>query len=689
MYYLRQHLRQFFLLVFFAGWSGCVLQVNAQPQSDSLLLQRLDSLKQHAQPDTFLVQTYFNLAHYYLRQDSAKTAFYARRALHVADSIDSPLGRGIGNMSLGLHNIIQGNYTGGLKYSFDAETVFQNLNRDDYLAMLYSYIGIAYSRIGNNNEALHYYLQSDSLMKETGSPMQQAQIKANIGIIYGSQGHHRSTIRYFKDAMTIIEEYGTPAHLGRGYQNIGTAYRHLGEYDSALVYLEQGLDLYRDSNDRFGLATSLQNLGKVYMELEQYETGLSYLKKAIDLQKEVGDEGNLLASYLDAGKVYQNLNQPQPAKEFARRSLEIAEQIGDLNHQAEAMLFLSSLEEQEGNYREALAHLQTNRRLQDSLAEQNRSDAFEEMRAKYETREMEQQIELLQQEQKLQQAELAKARVLRNSLIGGSLALLAILGLLFLRFRAGRKHEALLQAKNEQLEELSEEKSEYLNIAAHDLKTPLSSIMGLAELIKDNESNTEEVRQDAEFIYISAIRMLDLVKQFLDVNAIESEKKLAENRPVDLAPVMDRVVEHYRYRSEWKDIDIKLERDSAGLPAVADPSLFQEVMENLISNAVKYSPKGSRITIRSKCQDTIRIEVEDEGPGLSEEDQQQLFQKFKRLSPEPTEREGSTGLGLYIVKKMVDAMKGEVWCESRPGAGCTFIVELPLDSKSELLTNRQ
>lgn len=675
MYYLRS----FILYVLFTGVTGFFCQATAQAPSDSLLLQRLDSLKQQPQADTSLIQTYFNLAHHYLRQDSAKTGFYANRALQVADSIDSQLGRGIGNMALGLHHIIQGNYTRGLKNAFEAEVFFQDLNRDDYLAMLYSYIGIGYSRVGNNNEALRYYLRSDSLMKKTGSPMQQAQIKANIGIIHGSQGHHQSTIRYFKDAMVIIEQFGAPAHLALGYHNIGVAYRHLSEYDSALVYLKRALDLRQNSNDRFGLASSLHNLGKVYIEQEQYEFALSYLDQAIELQQELGDQGNLLDAYLDAGRIYQNLQEPHQAKAFAENSLEIAERIGDLNHQAEAMLFLSNLAEQANDYQAALDYLKTNRLLQDSLADQNQSQAFEEMRARYESQEMEQQIELLQQSQKLQQAELDKARVFRNSLFGGSGALLLILALLFLRYRSGKKHEALLEVKNKQLEELSEEKSEYLHIAAHDLKTPLSSILGLSELIKDTESASEETRKHAEYIYISAFRMLDLIKQFLDVNAIESGRKLAEVRPVDLSSTMEEVVKHYMYRAKWKDLTIKLEQNSDCLPAIADPSIFQEVMENILSNAVKYSPKGKRIWIRNRClEHTLRIEVKDEGPGLSREDQQQLFQKFKRLSPNPTADEGSTGLGLYIVKKMTDAMEGKIWCESRLGEGCTFIVELPL-----------
>jgi signal transduction histidine kinase len=103
-----------------------------------------------------------------------------------------------------------------------------------------------------------------------------------------------------------------------------------------------------------------------------------------------------------------------------------------------------------------------------------------------------------------------------------------------------------------------------------------------------------------------------------------------------------------------------------------------QVLDNLISNAVKYSPLGKRILVRVVNTDrAVRIEIQDEGPGLSEDDKSKLFGKFARLSARPTGGEYSTGLGLSIVKKMVEAMNGKVWCESELGKGATFIVELP------------
>ena len=112
----------------------------------------------------------------------------------------------------------------------------------------------------------------------------------------------------------------------------------------------------------------------------------------------------------------------------------------------------------------------------------------------------------------------------------------------------------------------------------------------------------------------------------------------------------------------------------------SDRNVTVQVLENLLSNAIKYSPPSKNISARLRLVDgAARCEVQDEGPGLSAADQQRLFGKFARLSAKPTGGEHATGLGLSIVKKMVEAMNGRVWCESEPGQGATFVVQFPAD----------
>ncbi len=250
-----------------------------------------------------------------------------------------------------------------------------------------------------------------------------------------------------------------------------------------------------------------------------------------------------------------------------------------------------------------------------------------------------------------------------------------------------------LQEKNLQLEELNREKNEFLGIAAHDLKNPLSSItMSASIVLSYRDKITEEQLQDRlENIMSTSKRMMEIIKNLLDVNAIESGQFNFTVEPVNLAEITGNIVEDYRERAEAKNIRLQYSQETADakLMVMGDKSALMEALENLVSNAVKYSPKGKNVFIRLKTkagtmkQDTgeissfLRVEVADEGPGISPDDMKKLFGKFVRLTARPTDGEDSTGLGLSIVKKMVEAMNGKVWCESELGNGATFIVEFP------------
>jgi signal transduction histidine kinase len=179
--------------------------------------------------------------------------------------------------------------------------------------------------------------------------------------------------------------------------------------------------------------------------------------------------------------------------------------------------------------------------------------------------------------------------------------------------------------------------------------------------------------------------MLELVRNLLDVNRLESGTVQFHPVEFDLAPMAESTVWQYTQTASVKHITLHYRLETDVSMVYADEQATMQVLENLVSNAVKYSPHGKQVFIRiSSKDDYVRLEVEDEGPGLSDEDKSKLFSKFARLSARPTGGEYSTGLGLSIVKKMVVAMNGKVWCESEYGKGATFIVELPSPSSSTL-----
>jgi signal transduction histidine kinase/CheY-like chemotaxis protein len=234
-----------------------------------------------------------------------------------------------------------------------------------------------------------------------------------------------------------------------------------------------------------------------------------------------------------------------------------------------------------------------------------------------------------------------------------------------------------LAKQNRALERLNEEKNTLLGIAAHDLRNPIASIKGHAALLLESELEPRQRERALQAIGRASEHMLTLVNDLLDVSVIESGRLELRRERCDLGELLARRVEFFQLLGERKSIRVVTSIEP-GLVLAVDPGRIEQVIDNLISNAVKYSPHGSSVEVRARREERgVVIEVRDQGPGLTEEDQRRLFGTFQRLSARPTGGEKSTGLGLAITLRVVRAHGGSIAVESTPGAGATFGVVLP------------
>ena len=230
-----------------------------------------------------------------------------------------------------------------------------------------------------------------------------------------------------------------------------------------------------------------------------------------------------------------------------------------------------------------------------------------------------------------------------------------------------------IQAQNLELNALNIEKNEMIGIVAHDLKNPLTSAMTISELF-NSEEITKDQKEYLSLITKSLNRMNDLVAKILEIKVLESSSLKTNYSKVDLKQITEQVIAALKIQSDNKNIQITTDLDE--VVASLDRSLMVQIIDNLLSNAIKFSNHNTTVHITLKEENqTIRLEIDDEGPGIMEEDKAQLFKKFRKLNARPTDGESSTGLGLSIVKKYVEAMNGKVWCESEFGQGAKFIVE--------------
>jgi two-component system sensor histidine kinase/response regulator len=224
-----------------------------------------------------------------------------------------------------------------------------------------------------------------------------------------------------------------------------------------------------------------------------------------------------------------------------------------------------------------------------------------------------------------------------------------------------------------------EERNHLLEIVAHDLKNPLGGVQFAASLLAESAASlSSREAQLVESISHSVDRALEITGSLLQTRRLEEAKAHLDFLPLCLVEHTTQAVKVFSHHAAEKGTEVRVQAAEKTLPVRADRRSLLCVLENLVSNAVKFSPPGSSIRIQLSHEGSAGVfRIEDEGPGVKPDERTKLFRKFTRLSARPTGDELSTGLGLHIVQELVKAMKGEVRYEDAPGGGACFVVELP------------
>ena len=565
-------------------------------------------------------------------------------------------------------------------------------------------IGVSFFIQNNYEKALEYYLQALTLREKINDMKGVAGTLNNVGMVYRDRKEYSTALSYYFRALRLNDSLKNNAFFVRNLNNIGVAYENLNQLDSALLYHRHSLEMKRRLGDKAGISASLRNIGKVYVRQKSYNDALITLREALNMP-ETGKQVRALV-LLDIAKVYEETEQANAGVSNVEAAMMLGRELGSALilqqcHEALARLFA-----QTRDHKRALENYQRFITLRDSLFNESSTRRLAALQTNYEIDRQRAQIDLLTKETELQ-------NTVRNGLIAGFVLMVILLGVSAVAYRNKRRsNEQLretnaeilrqqdllatqaveiqiantamseknieLERSNDTLSALINEKNEIMGIVAHDLKNPIGAVRGLAELVQTGYVEEPQIKEVSGQIVSTAERMLDLVKNLLDVNHLDSGMMQFQRQPVHLQPMIEATVWQYHEAAAQKGITLHVSNEAEQGIALADEQATMQVLDNIISNAVKYSPHGKNVFIRlNASNDAIRIEVQDEGQGISPEDMKKLFGKFARLSARPTGGEHSTGLGLSIVKKMVEAMNGKVWCESEEGKGATFIVELP------------
>ena len=623
-----------------------------------------------------LSDVYWNLGFHFESNTNYDSAiFFFRKSLLEAEKTDYFFGIGEASFSLGNIYNLQGDNTQALKYAFQAKENFEQSKKQNLVAQALNQIGIIYDYMGLYPEALENYLKARDLNVELKNVKGEVLVLNNLGVIYDNMGNTDLAKSYYEEAREKSRIIGLREDEATLLNNLSYIYLADGDTALALSSLQKALSISNTIGYQCFDIYPLEGLASLYSDLNELDSAEYYFERTLKEFETCQDVAVMSSTYLNYGGLFKKIGDLKKSKNALRKSLSLAEEAKLGSNMVDALLALYEVSKLEKNMSAALSFLEQYKTINDSIETNKKIEKANQLAAEYEFRK---EMEELKNEKIASEAQLEER--LKTEGIIRSYILIAV-GLLVLFILTLTRSYYAIQKRNKKLIWLNEEKNTLMGVVAHDLRNPLNMIKGLLQVITGIKTESGESKESDQYLHLfklSTQKMSDMIDKVLDISAIENMKVNLDLRKENLIKLVNQSVRNFEEIAAKKEIEIQKEFNGIeSMISEIDANYFDQIMDNLISNAIKFSNSNSTIYIGTKIDDENNyISVRDEGQGISEDDQQELFKKYKKTSAKPTSSEQSTGLGLSIVKKFVSAMNGDIICDSELGKGTTFTLKL-------------
>lgn len=662
--------------------------------------------------------------------------------LELIDSLHSQLRKAEGNAKVDLLSDLAWEYRfaypdSTIAYAQQAYDLGKELKISVGLAEPLNFIGVAYNYKGERLRAFEWY---DLALKTADSQHDTAQIayaNNNLGRLFFEQGLLSRSYNYFIQALALFETINDSSGLAYTYQSLASLYKVQHDFAKSESSYLKAYSIRLSLGNTRDIMSALVYVGRLYQEYNQHDKALAYLHKADSAGHVINDEINLAdikisiaESYLSNGRlaeaeamcaeglkviaVKNNIRlKPQAfltmgqiklakknygqAKFYFDGALDVASRTRDLTSKMEAHFWLWKLSEKQNDRGGQLRNQNEYLILKDSIKDLDVARQVERLQFEIEIERKEQENELLKVSRSKNEA-IIQQQKLENIILLVIIGFVSILGIVQWRnskkrretndklaqqnqFIQSQREEIILQneklsRRNQELSDLNHEKDTLMSIVAHDLKSPLNRIKGIADLQELEAPLTENQKLYVRLTKEVTQSGLDLITDLLDVHMIE-ENVVPNYATFDISAFLLEKTESLRASAEGKEIHLHITQVE-NMEVTLDPDYLHRIVDNLITNAIKFSKKNSTIDVAAgTANHHLWISIKDQGPGFSDKDKVLLFQKFKKLSARPTGGESSNGLGLAIVKTLVDRLKGTIELNTEPGRGSEFVVKFP------------
>lgn len=578
----------------------------------------------------------------------------------------------LGNSAYSLANMynIRGQNVKALEWAHKAKNAYESGSHQKKIGQSLNLIGIIYDQSGLYSEALDSYLKAREIAIQTDDIDNEILISNNMGVIYDEMNNTQKSMEYYGDALEKARINNMDENEATLLNNLSYIHLKNGDTARAIDFLKRSLQI--DLTDTYPCFESypLEGLGAVYIALDKLDTAEVVLNQALSTGEMCEDAAILTAVHKDLGMLHSAKGNLPRAEEAFAKSLTISKASNMKNETKGTLYELYKFHKRYNNTSEAMKYLEAYQSLVDSLYEAKNVEKATQLASEYEFRKQVAKMEQERMESEKKFADEIQAKTYQNRLI-----MLALLLFFLLAATLGRSYY-IIQKRNKKLRWLNDEKNKLMGIVAHDLRNPLNMIIGLMPLFQDvvAKSKDKNLEKYVELLETSSERMRDMIDRVLDISAIENMKVNLKLEKTNLTDLTYSSIHNFDVIASQKQIAIIDNIDKSDERfANVDPNYLVQVIDNLLSNAIKFSDRGKQIEVSLLSENNHHeIVVKDQGPGISEDEQKNLFKAYTTLSSKPTEQERSTGLGLSIAYKFVKAMGGEIKCQSKPGEGTTF-----------------
>lgn len=504
-----------------------------------------------------------------------------------------------------------------------------------------------------------------------------ATILQNMGSLANSMEKHDLALGYLRESLEIHTKSKNERGMAGAMANMGISLKLLGKMDSAVNYYNMAAEVFRQLGDAVNQAKMNSNIGQLYLAEGDYEKAMRFLNVAIDMMEEQKNYNDLVNTLNAKTTLYLKKEQFKAASETARRAITLAEQQGYLMGAKNAYDNLAKAQAEEDEHSGALESLKKVQLLNDSIRTKEQEKLVAEMEARYASEKKDLQI-------KQQQNQLVMQNLrMRYGYAVAALLTVLVLFLSFTYWRIRKLNAKLreqhknLEAKNEELAQLSAFKDRLLTVVSHDVRNPLTGIKSMLGL---QASGAIQVAEFTEWNVDMTKRIdsaLGMLSNLLEWSKLQYVGLKPYPEKLDLNLFLRDVVEQAQYQAALKSVYIKWEA-VPGATVIADRHMLRVCLYNLLSNAIKFSHKGSSVWLmgRQKPNEMV-IEVIDLGVGMDAEAKSRVLEPRRSFSTYGTENEKGSGVGLVLVHELLTLMQARLEVESEPGEGSVFRIYLP------------